>query len=101
MIVGTLKVGPAANVPNVFLLNTALLVSLDYFLQLNTLCYILQSAFWWLKHMCSFIDMGIRCKTIEYRETLHALNHKEKIGLKLGLGKCAKTKVFLTLRDTF
>ena len=28
-----------------------------------------------------------------YRETLHAVKRKEKIGLKLGLEKCGETKV--------
>ena len=32
----------------------------------------------------------------DYGETSHALKRKEKIGLKLGLGKCGETKVFLT-----
>ena len=31
---------------------------------------------------------------IEYRETSRALNCKEKIGLKLQLGKCGKIKNF-------
>ena len=32
----------------------------------------------------------------DYGEILHALKRKEKIGLKLELGKCGETKVFLT-----
>ena len=32
----------------------------------------------------------------DHGETLHALKRKEKISLKLGLGKCGKSKVFLT-----
>ena len=32
----------------------------------------------------------------DYGETSHALKRKEKIGLKLGLGKFEKTNVFLT-----
>ena len=31
-------------------------------------------------------------------ETSHALNCKERIGLKLGLGKCGKTKVLFNLK---
>ena len=32
----------------------------------------------------------------DYGETSHAMKRKEKIGLKLRLGKCGKTKAFLT-----
>ena len=43
--------------------------------------------------MRSFIDKHYMQ---DYGEASHALNHKEKIGLKLGLGKCGKIKLFLT-----
>ena len=33
----------------------------------------------------------------DYGETSPALKRKEKTGLKLGLGSCGKTKVFVTL----
>ena len=35
--------------------------------------------------------MGNRHYMREYRETSRALKRKEKIGLKLGLGKCEET----------
>ena len=43
--------------------------------------------------MPSFIDR--HCMQ-DNGETSHTLKHKEKIGLKLGLGKCGESKVFLT-----
>ena len=38
---------------------------------------------------------------VEYKEASHAINRKEKIGLKLGLGKRGKTKVFLNFYGIF
>ena len=32
----------------------------------------------------------------DHGKTSHALKRKEKIGLKVGLGKCQETKAFLT-----
>ena len=37
----------------------------------------------------------------DYEETSHALKRKEKIGLKLGLGKCGKTKVLYNFLQYF
>ena len=37
----------------------------------------------------------------QVQEISHVLKRKEKIGLKLGLEKCGKTKVFLCLRVFF
>ena len=45
--------------------------------------------------MRSFIDSNDRHEMQDYGETSHALKRKEKIGLKLRLGKCGKTKAFM------
>ena len=66
-----------------------ILFAVEYLMLIFTKCLLAAET-------CALIHLrGIRCDTME---TSHALKREEKIGLKLRLGKCVKTKIFLLSR---
>ena len=88
-----LKSGPGASVSNAFPLNTTLLGSPSYFLQLNTLSKIFQKQCLLASETCAIIYRKILDAKL-HRDKTHALKREENIALKLGSGKCRKSKLF-------
>ena len=88
-----LKSGPGASVSNAFPLNATLLGSPSYFLQLNTLSKIFQKQCPLASETCAIIHR----KTLDAKlhgDKTHALKREKNIALKLGPGKCRKSKLF-------